>query len=220
MKNALLKMHLAVFLWGFTGVLGRAIELAEFPLVWYRTFITAIIFLGILLARKEFVKISTKELIQFAKAAQLSKDQQHIANVDPRRTIFEVGEYVLVEYQPSALVKGRAPNKLLPNLRGPFRVHSREGDRYRLTSLIDGKEGDVHLARLHPYHFDPRHTSPRDAAMRDVLTLFDIEEVLDHSGDGKLRSQMVFVILQSTHTKYLTSPLILLIQTNLSMRLR
>lgn len=71
MKNALLKMHLAVFLWGFTGVLGRAIELAEFPLVWYRTFITAIIFLGILLARKEFVKISNKELIQFAKIGSI-----------------------------------------------------------------------------------------------------------------------------------------------------
>jgi hypothetical protein len=134
------------------------------------------------------------ELIQTAKAAQLRKDQQHIVDADPRRTIFEIGEYVLVEYQPSALVKGRAPNKLLPNLRGPFRVHSREGDRYRLTSLIDGKEEDVHLARLHPYHFDPRHTSPRDAAMRDVLTLFDIEEVLDHSGDGKLRSQMDFLV--------------------------
>jgi hypothetical protein len=40
MKNALLKMHLAVFLWGFTGVLGRAIELSEYPLVWYRTLIT------------------------------------------------------------------------------------------------------------------------------------------------------------------------------------
>jgi hypothetical protein len=135
-----------------------------------------------------------QELLQSAKAAQLSKDQQHIVDADPRRTIFEIGEYVLVEYQPSALVKGRAPNKLLPNLRGPFRVHSREGDRYRLTSLIDGKEEDVHLARLHPYHFDPRHTSPRDAAMRDVLTLFDIEEVLDHSGDGKLRSQMDFLV--------------------------
>lgn len=71
MKNALLKMHLAVFLWGFTGVLGRAIELSEFPLVWYRTFITAIIFLGILLFRKEFVKISTKELIQFAKIGSI-----------------------------------------------------------------------------------------------------------------------------------------------------
>ena len=65
MKNALLKMHLAVFLWGFTGVLGRAISLAEFPLVWYRTLITALIFLVILLYRKELRKISRPELLRF-----------------------------------------------------------------------------------------------------------------------------------------------------------
>ena len=115
-------------------------------------------------------------------------------NADPRRTTYAVGEYVLVEYQPSALVKGRAPNKLLPNLRGPFRVHSSDGDRYRLTSLIDEKEEEVHLKRLHPYHFSPLHTTPRDAAMRDVLTLFEVEAVIDHSGNGRFRSEMDFLV--------------------------
>ena len=71
----------------------------------------------------------------------------HLEDADPKPTTYAVADYVLVEYQPSALVKGRAPNKLLPNLRGPFRVHSSRGDRYRLTSLIDGKEKDVHLKR-------------------------------------------------------------------------
>jgi len=135
-----------------------------------------------------------EELLRTAKTAQMNKDQQHFAEADPKRTTYEVGEYVLVEYQPSALVKGRAPNKLLPNLRGPFRVVSRQGDKYRLTSLIDEKEEDVHLKRLHPYHFSPLHTTPRDAAMRDVLTLFEIEAVIDHSGDGRLRSQMDFLV--------------------------
>lgn len=65
MKNALLKMHLAVFLWGFTGVLGRAISLSEFPLVWYRTLMTSVILLLILVYRKEIKKISTKELLRF-----------------------------------------------------------------------------------------------------------------------------------------------------------
>lgn len=35
-------MHIAVFLWGFTGVLGRVISLDAIPLVWYRLFITII----------------------------------------------------------------------------------------------------------------------------------------------------------------------------------
>ena len=42
MKDALIKLHLAVFLWGFTGVLGRLISLNEGLLVWYRLIITII----------------------------------------------------------------------------------------------------------------------------------------------------------------------------------
>jgi transposase InsO family protein len=135
-----------------------------------------------------------EQLLHTAQAAQQAKDQLHMADADPRRTTYAVGEYVLVEYQPSALVKGRAPNKLLPNLRGPFRVLSSIGDRYRLASLIDGKDEEVHLARLHPYHFDPHHLTPRDAAMRDVLTLFEVEAVLEHHGDRNVRSTLDFLV--------------------------
>lgn len=42
MKQALLKLHTAVFLWGFTGVLGRLISLNEGLLVWYRILITVV----------------------------------------------------------------------------------------------------------------------------------------------------------------------------------
>ncbi len=42
MKKALLQLHLAVFLWGFTGVLGRVITLDQTWLVWWRLFITAV----------------------------------------------------------------------------------------------------------------------------------------------------------------------------------
>lgn len=65
MKQALLKMHLAVFLWGFTGILGRAIELEAFPLVWYRVLLSSLFFLIILLIRKEKLRVSGKELLKF-----------------------------------------------------------------------------------------------------------------------------------------------------------
>src|SRR5437879_1721307 len=42
MKRALLQLHAAVFLWGFTGVLGRAITLDSVMLVWWRLLITMI----------------------------------------------------------------------------------------------------------------------------------------------------------------------------------
>ena len=42
MKKALVQMNLAVFLWGFTGVLGRAISLNSTMLVWWRLLITMV----------------------------------------------------------------------------------------------------------------------------------------------------------------------------------
>ncbi len=66
MKQALLKMHLAVFLWGFTGILGRAIELEAFPLVWYRVLLSSLFFLILLLIRGEKLRVSGKEMLKFA----------------------------------------------------------------------------------------------------------------------------------------------------------
>jgi drug/metabolite transporter (DMT)-like permease len=40
MRKALIQLHSAVFLWGFTGVLGRVISLDQTWLVWYRLLIT------------------------------------------------------------------------------------------------------------------------------------------------------------------------------------
>lgn len=42
MRRALLQLHSAVFLWGFTGVLGEAIHLKAVWLVWYRLLITVL----------------------------------------------------------------------------------------------------------------------------------------------------------------------------------
>lgn len=42
MKKALIQLNIAVFLWGFTGVLGRTISLDSTMLVWWRLLITMI----------------------------------------------------------------------------------------------------------------------------------------------------------------------------------
>lgn len=61
MKRSLLAMHAAVLLWGFTGVLGRAISL-DFPvLVWYRMLLTAAIIAGIITYRKQWVTVVPKD---------------------------------------------------------------------------------------------------------------------------------------------------------------
>jgi drug/metabolite transporter (DMT)-like permease len=61
MKKALIQMHTAVLLWGFTGVLGRAINLDAPVLVWYRMLITALFMLAVLSYRRQWMPIAPKD---------------------------------------------------------------------------------------------------------------------------------------------------------------
>lgn len=61
MKRAFLQLHIAVFLAGFTGVLGRLINLNEAVLVWYRIMITCSV-LWILLLFKERKPAASRRL--------------------------------------------------------------------------------------------------------------------------------------------------------------
>ncbi len=64
MKAALIKLHIAVFLWGFTGVLGKTIQLNEGLLVWYRLLITVVSLFILMKWKKEIVSISFKKILQ------------------------------------------------------------------------------------------------------------------------------------------------------------
>ena len=64
MKRAFIQLHIAVFLAGFTAVLGRLINLNEGLLVWYRLLITVIVLAATLYAKKEFEKIKRKDILK------------------------------------------------------------------------------------------------------------------------------------------------------------
>ncbi len=64
MKRSLINLHIAVFLAGFTGVLGRLISLNESLLVWYRLMITVITLLLLFLLRGSIPKISLKSVLR------------------------------------------------------------------------------------------------------------------------------------------------------------
>jgi len=64
MKSALIKLHTAIFLWGFTGVLGRLIQLNEILLVWYRLLITVATLLFLFYFKKSFKQISKQETLK------------------------------------------------------------------------------------------------------------------------------------------------------------
>ncbi|MBL0063639.1 MAG: hypothetical protein IPP38_01175 [Bacteroidetes bacterium] len=68
MRTAYLKMHAAIFLWGFTGLLGKLINLNEGLLVWYRMLISSIAIALMMLYRKKF---------SFLKKKRTHPDWQH-----------------------------------------------------------------------------------------------------------------------------------------------
>lgn len=61
MRTAFLKLHLAVFLAGFTGILGRLISLNEGLLVWYRLLISAVTLWLLFGWQKKLEKISLRQ---------------------------------------------------------------------------------------------------------------------------------------------------------------
>ena len=64
MKKAFIQLHIAVFLAGFTAVLGRLITLNEGLLVWYRMLITVLVLAAMLFFKKEFKKYRGKDLLR------------------------------------------------------------------------------------------------------------------------------------------------------------
>ena len=64
MRKALFQLHIAVFLAGFTAILGQLIKLNEGLLVWYRLLITVITLAVILVIQKEFIFIPWKQFLR------------------------------------------------------------------------------------------------------------------------------------------------------------
>jgi drug/metabolite transporter (DMT)-like permease len=64
MKKALFQLHAAVFLAGFTGILGKLIGLNEGLLVWYRMLLTVLTLGVILFLRKQLQRIAFKDALK------------------------------------------------------------------------------------------------------------------------------------------------------------
>ena len=64
MKKAFLQLHAAVFLAGFTGMLGRLISLNEGLIVWYRLLFTSITMWVLFSLRKKIQRISLTDILK------------------------------------------------------------------------------------------------------------------------------------------------------------
>lgn len=66
MKKALIRLHIAVFLWGFTGVLGLTISVGSTMLVWWRLLITSVSLWLLFLFTRKSVKIAPGAALRIA----------------------------------------------------------------------------------------------------------------------------------------------------------
>ena len=64
MKKALMQLHIAIFLAGFTAILGKLIGLNEGLIVWYRMLITVISLALILFFKKQLERIAFKDILK------------------------------------------------------------------------------------------------------------------------------------------------------------
>ena len=60
-----LNLHLIVFIWGFTAILGALITIQAEFLVWYRMFFAAIFLAVFLLVKKKSFSVAPKSLLKF-----------------------------------------------------------------------------------------------------------------------------------------------------------
>ena len=58
-----LHLHLIVFIWGFTAVLGKLISLDALPLVWWRMSLAVLLILGYIYYKKTSFKLSKKDIV-------------------------------------------------------------------------------------------------------------------------------------------------------------
>lgn len=71
-NRAYLELHLAVFLWGFTAILGDLISLSAVVLVWWRVLITAVSVLFFIRGFSAFRKMGRRAILQFAFVGSLT----------------------------------------------------------------------------------------------------------------------------------------------------
>lgn len=64
MKKAFIQLHTAVFLAGFTAILGKLIQLNEGMLVWYRLLITVVVLAAWMFYKKQLDALPKKDLLQ------------------------------------------------------------------------------------------------------------------------------------------------------------
>ncbi|SHG81510.1 DMT family transporter [Flavobacterium defluvii] len=102
-----LNLHLIVFIWGFTAILGALITIDAENLVWFRMLIAAIFLGGFIIYKKESFKISAQSLAKLIFVGLLIAlhwifffKAIHVSNVSITLSIFSLGAFFASLLEP------------------------------------------------------------------------------------------------------------------------
>jgi drug/metabolite transporter (DMT)-like permease len=102
-----LSLHLIVFIWGFTAILGALITIKAQALVWYRMLFAAIFLLLFIIIKKQSLAVSKKQLFKLILVGFLIAVHWvfffkaiHISNVSITLTIFSFGAFFASLLEP------------------------------------------------------------------------------------------------------------------------
>lgn len=136
--------------------------------------------------------LKQEEILKTAKSTQEELDNIHIAerkgsDGEGSYTEFPLNSYVLVNYHD------RPPSKMHTPLKGPMRVVSFNKSNYTLQDLVTNRTQNIHVSKLRAFVYDDRFVDPREVANKD-RQVFDVEEILGHTGNRQRKSEMMFKI--------------------------
>lgn len=102
-----LQLHLIVFIWGFTAVLGALISIKEASLVWYRMLFAAVFLFLFLVVKKKSIKMPIQEVLKIVGVGFLIAIHWifffraiNISNVSITLAMFSVGAFMASILEP------------------------------------------------------------------------------------------------------------------------
>src|SRR5436190_14938937 len=102
-----LHLHLIVFVWGFTAVLGELISIGEASLVWYRMGLASLFLLVFFLVKKRSFVLPTKAIVQLTLVGLLIAIHWitffkaiNVSNVSITLAMFSMGAFFAAILEP------------------------------------------------------------------------------------------------------------------------
>lgn len=102
-----IKLHLIVFIWGFTALLGSLITIQSVALVWYRMLLASVFLLLFIIFKKVPYRVSLKEFYKLLFVGLLIAlhwifffEAIHISNVSITLSVFSLGAFITAILEP------------------------------------------------------------------------------------------------------------------------